>query len=65
MCGKDSSQSNVVITSGGSTPRTTIPLTADGYSTTTIDGKFQVFFMEEGFFLLNFFNLRVFLEVFL
>nr|CAD2182458.1 unnamed protein product [Meloidogyne enterolobii] len=42
MCGKDSSQSNVVITSGGSTPRTTIPLTADGYSTTTIDGKFQV-----------------------
>uniref|UniRef100_A0A914NS70 phosphoinositide phospholipase C n=1 Tax=Meloidogyne incognita TaxID=6306 RepID=A0A914NS70_MELIC len=39
MCGKDSSQSNVVITSGGSTPRTTIPLTADGYSTTTIDRK--------------------------
>uniref|UniRef100_A0A915P6M0 Phosphoinositide phospholipase C n=1 Tax=Meloidogyne floridensis TaxID=298350 RepID=A0A915P6M0_9BILA len=32
MCGKDSSQSNVVITSGGSTPRTTIPLTADGLS---------------------------------
>uniref|UniRef100_A0A914LV41 Phosphoinositide phospholipase C n=1 Tax=Meloidogyne incognita TaxID=6306 RepID=A0A914LV41_MELIC len=52
MVGKDSSQSNVVITSGGSTPRTTIPLTADGYSTTTIDGKFQVFFRGEGFFSL-------------
>ncbi|CAK5008662.1 unnamed protein product [Meloidogyne enterolobii] len=49
MCGKDSSQSIVVITSGGSTPRTTIPMTTDGYSTTTIDGKFQVYF-EGGIF---------------
>jgi len=55
MCGKDSSQSNVVITSGGSTPRTTIPMTADGYSTTTIDGKFQVFFHGGGIFSLEFF----------
>ncbi|KAL7077403.1 hypothetical protein ACQ4LE_003243 [Meloidogyne hapla] len=41
MSGKEPSQS-AVITSGGSTPRTAIPLAADGYSTTTLDGKFQV-----------------------